>query len=242
MNVKTLKTSSRSGARRCAAALAALSLCAAPLGCSQPVQQATTAEEPIVTRTDFDTGVAVDTATAVSFDPLGLTAERAIVPQLYRDSFAVSDAFASDDLSGADGADAEAVGLSLDSAEAYDTYRIQLFNSRAFTEASLERRIAQEIFDYTVTLDYEVPYFKVRLGDFADFKDAELYLRDFVKPAGYPESWVARVRVLPARSNPFESALQAFFDSLRTEIAIEELAADSAMQPDTSLDDTLEDQ
>ena len=72
--------------------------------------------------------------------------------------------------------------------------RIQLHSTELFGEAKLERQIAEEIFDQPVYLDYEVPYYKVRVGSFAERKNAELYLQK-AKSAGYQNAWIVAVRV-----------------------------------------------
>lgn len=175
----------------------------------------------------------------LSFDPLAGPGERDDIPALFADSLSLLDSMGfvgGDDPEGGAGDESSlAMGLTRDSAQAYDTYRIQLFNSRVFTDAALEQTIAQEIFDYHASLDYEVPYFKVRLGDFADFKVAERYLREYVKPAGYPSSWVARVRVQPVKSSTFDEALAAFFDSLRVEMVLQDSLLESQLIDSSSV-------
>ena len=55
-------------------------------------------------------------------------------------------------------------------------------------------QIAEEIFDHPIFLDYEVPYYKVRVGSFRDKESAEVYqLR--AKSAGYNNAWVVMVTV-----------------------------------------------
>lgn len=171
------------------------------------------------------------------FDPLSLDRDRSIITDIYRDSLPAR--AVGDSALPVDPAPAADSGVVTDSSavEAYDTYRIQLLNTRVFTEASLEKEVAQEIFDYTATLDYEVPYFKVRIGDFPERKTAITYLREFVKPAGYPDSWVTRVRVSPGAVLVSDSALSAYYDSLRNEIFYGETLG---VWVDT-LDDTLDD-
>ncbi|MGH8016345.1 MAG: SPOR domain-containing protein [Candidatus Zixiibacteriota bacterium] len=72
--------------------------------------------------------------------------------------------------------------------------RIQLHSTELFGEAKRERQIAEEIFDQPVYLDYEVPYYKVRVGSFAERKSAEFYLQK-AKTAGYQNAWIVAVRV-----------------------------------------------
>ena len=81
----------------------------------------------------------------------------------------------------------------IDSAN-HQTYRVQLFTSKLYERAHHERLVAQEIFDRPVFLDYEVPYFKVRVGGFADRDDAEQY-QQRARAVGYTNAWVVMVNV-----------------------------------------------
>ncbi len=94
-------------------------------------------------------------------------------------------------------------GSSMDSAligpEAADTfalqtYRVQLFTSQVYGEAHWAKKVADEIFDRPVHLDYEIPYYKVRVGGFSTRDAAEEY-QQRVRAAGYPEAWVVVVNV-----------------------------------------------
>ncbi|MFQ5606890.1 MAG: hypothetical protein ACE5GA_03005 [Candidatus Zixiibacteriota bacterium] len=179
-----------------------------------------------------------ETDPELTFDPLSLKRDSLIVAEVYRDSVILPGVADSAGLvEAALDAGPDSTSDSSAAVGAYDTYRIQLFNSRVFTEASLERNVAGEIFDQTATLEYEVPYFKVRIGDFTERKVAEEYLSKFVKPAGYRDSWVTRVRVLPNTVTVPDSALAAYYDSLRNEIFYGETLG---VWIDT-LDDTVED-
>jgi len=79
--------------------------------------------------------------------------------------------------------------------------RIQLHSTELFGEAKRERIIAEEVFDQPVFLDYEVPYYKVRVGSFSDRKDAEVYLQK-AKNAGYQNAWIVAVRVNVKEARP----------------------------------------
>ncbi|MEW5993861.1 MAG: SPOR domain-containing protein [Candidatus Zixiibacteriota bacterium] len=76
----------------------------------------------------------------------------------------------------------------------HQAYRIQIFSSKLYGEARWEMSVAEEIFDRPVKLDYEVPYYKVRVGSFASRDEAESYLQR-VRTAGYPEAWVVVVSI-----------------------------------------------
>jgi SPOR domain len=77
-------------------------------------------------------------------------------------------------------------------ADAYESYRIQLYTSKLYGPASKELNIAREVFDQKVWMDYEVPYYKIRVGDFSSRDEAEKYLPT-VREAGYESAWVVRV-------------------------------------------------
>ena len=66
-------------------------------------------------------------------------------------------------------------------------YRIQIFTTKVYGDARASLKIAEEIFDRPLFLDYEVPYYKLRVGNFNDKEKAEEYqLR--AKAAGYSDA------------------------------------------------------
>jgi len=68
-------------------------------------------------------------------------------------------------------------------------YRIQLFASQYYTEANYELQIAQEVFSDSVFLKYELPYYKVLLGNATDeFEGRRLLAR--ARALGYANSWL----------------------------------------------------
>ncbi|RKX21555.1 MAG: hypothetical protein DRP51_04035 [Candidatus Zixiibacteriota bacterium] len=73
-------------------------------------------------------------------------------------------------------------------------YRIQLFTSKEYGPAIREKNIAVEVFDRPVTMDYEVPYYKIRVGNFSTREEAEKYL-PAAREAGYKTAWVVRAYV-----------------------------------------------
>ncbi|HUV31479.1 MAG TPA: SPOR domain-containing protein [Acidobacteriota bacterium] len=90
-----------------------------------------------------------------------------------------------------------AAPVALDVPEVIDTvnsqaYRVQIFTSKLFGEARRAAVIAEEIFDRPVFVDYEVPYFKVRVGNFDSRDRAEAYLQK-TRAAGYNNAWVVMV-------------------------------------------------
>ncbi|MCH9032759.1 MAG: hypothetical protein IIB00_10960 [candidate division Zixibacteria bacterium] len=182
-----------------------------------------------------ETTAPVEIIEKLDFDPLGNELDRIVVPE----------AFAKDTSSKEEGlgiigpAPPPDFGLAVDtSGEAYDVYQAQLFNSTIYSESFLERRIAEEIFDEPVFLDYEAPYFKVRLGEFRKKREAENYLRQIVKRSGYNDAWVLRVRRIPNKWNVSTRLPEYYFDSLRLEIELQRAAEDSAASAGDAESDT----
>lgn len=129
------------------------------------------------------------------FDPLATATDRVIVPEEYPVALPQS-AQITDTLTMQGVADTAAI----DTTAPGEVYRLQIFTSRLYTEASREKAIAEEIFNLPVYLDYEVPYYKLRVGDFAARGEAEDMLPE-IKAIGYRNAWVARV-VLRVKEAP----------------------------------------
>ncbi|MBU0984142.1 MAG: SPOR domain-containing protein, partial [candidate division Zixibacteria bacterium] len=73
-------------------------------------------------------------------------------------------------------------------------FRVQIFTSKLYNDARQALRVAEEIFDRQLYIDYEVPYFKVRVGSF-DTRDAAEAYQLKAKAAGYGNAWVVLVTV-----------------------------------------------
>ena len=131
------------------------------------------------------------------FDPLATPKDREVVPEVY--PVAISgvshpgDSLARPDDMSARPFDAEAA------ASPGEVYRVQIFTSRLYSEAVREKQLAEEIFNLPLYLDYEVPYYKLRAGDYATRDEAENMLAE-IRSIGYREAWVARVvlKIKPA--------------------------------------------
>lgn len=127
------------------------------------------------------------------YDPLDLPADKEIVPSLYPVNGELSrsgNLIVSDDVSGDN-----PNGSSMDNfITAFDTvnsqaFKIQILTSKVYGDVRRAKIVAEEIFDRPVYLDYEVPYYKLRVGSFADRDQAEDYLQQ-VRMAGYNDAWV----------------------------------------------------
>lgn len=135
---------------------------------------------------------------STKFDPLDLPQDTRIIPQLQPHKGEIigsgNTADTNSDTEEIKPAEpAKPIKPQIDSL-ASQALRIQLHSTELFGDAKRERLIAEEIFDQPVYLDYEVPYYKVRVGSFSDRKDAENYLHK-AKTAGYQNAWIVAVRV-----------------------------------------------
>lgn len=94
-------------------------------------------------------------------------------------------------------------------------FRIQLFSSKVYGEAKKFLKVAEEIFDRPIYMDYEVPYFKIRVGDFPNRDKAEEYQMR-CKSSGYLNAWVVAVNINVKEAAPLydEFILPEIIDSI----------------------------
>jgi len=129
--------------------------------------------------------------TAPLFDPLAAAIDRVIVPEEYPIRAAAAGA-TEDSLAPPVDMDYREFDSAASVTTPTDVYRVQIFTSRLYSEATRELAIAEEIFNLPLYLDYEVPYYKLRVGDFTARDEAEDMLPE-IKGIGYRNAWVARV-------------------------------------------------
>ena len=72
-------------------------------------------------------------------------------------------------------------------------YRVQLFTTKDLSTAQTVRREAEKDFAQSVQIDYEIPYYKVRVGSFASPQAAEPLLQE-ARRLGYRGAWAVRGR------------------------------------------------
>jgi hypothetical protein len=170
------------------------------LGCSGPGRSGN--EAPTSTDEEY-----VDKR---GFDPLELPRDREIVPLKYPKTGSIHGSGALVDAA-EDPTDneyyiADSLPVAIDTLNS-QVFRVQLFTSKQFGQARKAVVVAEEIFDQPVYLDYEVPYYKVRVGNFADRDDAEEY-RPKVQTAGYKNAWVVVVNLGVKEAAPVYDDLQ----------------------------------
>ncbi len=72
-------------------------------------------------------------------------------------------------------------------------YRIQIFASKFPEEAQKVADSLESSFNEPTSIDYEAPYYKVRLGNFSALPQAESFLRE-IRLKGFPQAWVVKTR------------------------------------------------
>jgi hypothetical protein len=138
------------------------------------------------------------------YDPLELPQDKQIVPEKISQTGAIT---GTSPVSTSDTLDLDTTTMAyvtppveLDTLN-NQVFRIQLFTSKLYSEAKHEVLVAEEIFDQPVYLDYEVPYFKVRVGNFASRVAAENY-QQTARTAGYTNAWTVVVNINVEETQP----------------------------------------
>jgi hypothetical protein len=76
-------------------------------------------------------------------------------------------------------------------------YKVQLFTTKALAKAVAVRDEAEVDFGVKVDVEFETPYYKVRVGHFSAPADAEVLLSE-ARRLGYRGAWAVRLRVQDA--------------------------------------------
>ena len=84
----------------------------------------------------------------------------------------------------------------VEEADVESGYRVQIFASSSLERAEEVAAEARAVFAERVYVEYSVPLYKVRVGDFA-YKDDALEFRQTAIDAGYEGAWVAEAIVEP---------------------------------------------
>lgn len=82
-----------------------------------------------------------------------------------------------------------------------DGFRIQLFATKDIESATIAKKEAQFVFandSLNVYVEFDSPYYKLRIGDFRDRDKAEQF-REITREKGYSSSWIVKTKVW---SNP----------------------------------------
>lgn len=73
-------------------------------------------------------------------------------------------------------------------------YRVQIFASS--TQEGADKIASEARFKFTerVYVEYDAPYYKVRVGNYKNRADAEI-LREKARNMGYPDAWIVQTEV-----------------------------------------------
>jgi len=160
------------------------------------------------------------------FDPLELPRDREVVPSKYPREGSIA-GHPGISVSGPDQSHDSLLVRNGELHQRIDTansqvYRVQIFTGLVHGEARQIAHVAEEIFDQPVYIDYEVPNYKVRVGDWVNRDEAERY-RQKARTVGYTNAWVVmvsvNVRETPQlyndRTVPAQSVSETLQDSVR---------------------------
>ncbi len=151
------------------------------------------------------------------YDPLAMARDREIAPEAYpvdpRTAATPGDSLFEPLPLPRAGFDSTLAG-----ADPTEVYRVQIFTSRLYNEARLEKILAEEIFNFPIYLDYEVPYYKLRVGDFLTRGEAENFIPE-TRAIGYRSAWVARVVLKILEPPPLDSLEQPLLPTKATDSA-----------------------
>jgi len=155
--------------------------------------------QPRVEVTETADSLPATTVDPRGYDPLELPHDRDIVPALYpRAGEIVGKQVIQEKQPDASLRDSSALASTAPAGTAdasnSQSYRVQLFTGLVYGEAKQIGRVAEEIFDQPVYVDYEVPNFKVRVGNWTDRASAEAYQQK-ARSVGYANAWVVMVGV-----------------------------------------------
>jgi len=73
-----------------------------------------------------------------------------------------------------------------------EVFRVQVFASKLFDEAQQFAGNIKSLFPEGVFVEYQMPYYKVRVGEYYTPEEGELFL-DQVKQLGFKNAWLVRV-------------------------------------------------
>ncbi len=86
----------------------------------------------------------------------------------------------------------EEIALGPDTSHQMVVFRVQVFASKDFDEAQQFASDIQSMFPEGVFVEYQMPYYKVRVGEFYSPEEGEVFL-DEVKQIGFKNAWLVRV-------------------------------------------------
>jgi len=71
-------------------------------------------------------------------------------------------------------------------------FRVQVYSTKSFDDAQQYSSSIKAMFPEGVAVDYQVPYYKVQVGQFNNSQDGQLFLEK-VKQLGFENAWLVRI-------------------------------------------------
>ncbi len=146
--------------------------------------------------------------TGRQYDPLGLAQDSIVITQMDQSGTVTPTKQAlTGDATLPSGGPSRISGEATAGAESANSqvFRVQLLTLNAYGEGRRALAVAVEMFDQPVSLDFEIPYYKLRVGQFASKEAAERYLQR-ARTAGYPNALIViatvGIREAPAIYDP----------------------------------------
>lgn len=127
-------------------------------------------------------------AAEVRFDPLAFMGDDAVVTG--KSGRKVTESVSADNYGQAN-ADSVTLIESSRTAERI-LFRVQVYSTKSFDDAQRYSSSIKAMFPEGVTVDYQVPYYKVQVGQFKNSTDGQLFLEK-VKQLGFENAWLVRI-------------------------------------------------
>ncbi|MCP4580662.1 MAG: SPOR domain-containing protein [candidate division Zixibacteria bacterium] len=128
------------------------------------------------------------------FDPLGFPGDDAVITGKSRTASKPVISEQSQPVSSQYPVSVEVDDLDVDEQETQPPviFRVQIFASKSFDEAQQFAADIEGLFPEGVFVEYQMPYYKVRVGEFYEPEGGEDFL-EYVKETGFKDAWLVRV-------------------------------------------------
>ncbi len=128
------------------------------------------------------------------FDPLGFPGDDAVITGRNQPSSKQLSPESSQPSSDLFPTPAEDADFDIDEQESQPPviFRVQIFASKSFDEAQQFAADIEGMFPEGVFVEYQMPYYKVRVGEFYEPEGGEDFL-EYVKETGFKNAWLVRV-------------------------------------------------
>jgi hypothetical protein len=127
-------------------------------------------------------------AAEIRFDPLAFPGDDAVITG--KSGRKVTESVSTDDY-GRAGADSAILEESSRTTERI-LFRVQVYSTKSFDDAQQYSSSIKSMFPEGVAVDYQVPYYKVQVGQFNNSSDGQLFLEK-VKQLGFENAWLVRI-------------------------------------------------